>query len=575
MGDERVDDAAVDRWSCRAAAWLPIGLGVLLAIALVGVMIDPVHDKRQFSAFLFVRQDLVFALAIALLIRFGLKPGTATRAAWMDGVARRPWVIALLLALAAWAGHYLLLQGHDLTRDEQMATFDAAIYAHGHLSWPIAPAWRPVAEALNQFFILPIAGRQAWVSSYLPVNALARAAMGTLGDASLASPLFTAIGALALWRIALRLWPDDSAARAVALLLYAGSSQIVIQGMTAHAMAGHLALDLVWLALFLRDRRSSHAGAIIVGFLATGLHQPLFHPLFALPFLIGLIVRRRWSLALGYGAAYCAIGLFWLAWPNMIAQLSGGALETLSETGDRLGYLDRLLFLLRGIGPVSLWLMAMNLLRFVAWQHLLLLPLAAAGMSLGWRSCAVRPLVAGIVLHIVVVGLLLAFQGHGWGYRYLHGVVGSFCLLGAQGWHALRGRWPGERLWAWGNGVTFLLMLPAHMAMTAWLTLPYAQVSERIDRLPVDVAIVDNGAVAYGSDLVFNRPDLSNRPIRLLAGSLTPAQAATLCRTHEVAFVDSTMLQPIRQMIDAKPGPKGPFNALRAACDTRQQATRP
>src|SRR3546814_6175702 len=33
--------------------------------------------------------------------------------------------------------------------------------------------------------------------------------------------------------------------------------------------------------------------------------------------------------------------------------------------------------------------------------------------------------------------LLLVYQGHGWGYRYLHGLIGAFCLLGGFGWMRL------------------------------------------------------------------------------------------------------------------------------------------
>jgi hypothetical protein len=573
-GDARLEDAAVAHWARQAALWLPVGLGLLLVIAMVGVLIDPVHDKRQFTAFLFVRQDLIVAIGLALLIRVGLVPGRTAPSVWTAALAQRPWLVALGLLLVCRAGQYWLLAGHDLTRDEQMAHFDATIFAAGRLNWPIAPDWRPMADALNQFFILPIADRQAWVSAYLPVHAAARAVLETLGDEALTSPLFTAIGALALWRIAVRLWPDDASARAVALLLYAGSSQVVIQGMTAHAMAAHLALNLVWLALFLRGGAWSHAGAILIGFLATGLHQPLFHPLFVLPFLIMLVAQRRWRPVLGYGAAYLAIGLFWLRWPHLAATWAGGPMQAISATGDRLGYADRILAMLRDLGPVSLWLMAMNLLRFVAWQHLLALPLAAAAVGLAWRAPLVRPLLAGILLHIGVIGVLLAFQGHGWGYRYLHGVIGSLCLLGAQGWHSLRGRWPGGRLWIWGNAATFLLLLPLHGWMAARLTLPYAQISAAIDRMPAAIVVVDEGAVAFGSDLVVNRADLSNRPIRLMAGSLTLDQMAALCRTRSVAFIGADRLAPIRQMIDAQPGDAAHFRTLQARC-AKAKATRP
>lgn len=560
------DEGVITAWLKQASARLPLLIAILLAIGLIGVLIDPVHDKRQFSAFLFVRQDLAIAMLIALLLRYGLKPaGSIQRSRWVNALAQHPWLFAFAVLLVCWVGHHWLLQAYDLTRDEQMATFDATVFAQGRLFWPIAPDWQPMADALNQFFMLPIADRQAWISAYLPVNALARAGMALIGDAGLASPAFTAVGALALWRIAERIWPGDADARTIALLLYVGSSQVVIQGMTGHAMAGHLALNLVWLWLFLRGGWS-HAGAILVGFLATGLHQPLFHPLFVFPILTGLLVQRRWPLAILYATAYAIICLIWLAWPNMIAQLAGGPMAALSSTGDRLGYADRVVDLLHGIGPVSLWLMAMNLLRFVAWQHLLLLPLAAAGVTLAWRAPLVRPLAAGIALHILLIGLLLAFQGHGWGYRYLHGVIGSFCLLGAQGWIALRGHWPGARLWTWSNIAAFGLLLPLHMVMAAWLTLPYARLSAQIDSLPTDIAVIDEGAVAFGSDLVINRPDLSNHPLRLLAGSLTAEQVAMLCRDRRLAFIGADKLQPIATVIDAAPGPDSHYQDLKTRC---------
>lgn len=560
------DGSAVTAWLKQASTRLPLLLAMLLAIGLFGVLVDPVHDKRQFSAFLFIRQDLAVAMLIALLLRYGLQStGIVQSSRWMDALVHRPWLFALALLMVCGAGHHWLLQSYDLTRDEQMASFDAAIFAQGRLFWPIAPNWQPMADSLNQFFMLPIADRQAWISAYLPINALARAGMTLIGDAGLTSPAFTGIGALALWRIAERVWPGDAEARTVALLLYAGSSQVVIQGMTAHAMAGHLALNLVWLWLFLRGGWN-HAGAILVGFLATGLHQPLFHPLFVFPILTGLLIQRRWPLATLYVVAYAVICLFWLAWPNMIAQLAGGPMTALSSTGDRLGYADRVIDMLRATGPVSLWLMAMNLLRFVAWQHLLLLPLAAAGLTIAWRAPLVRPLVAGIALHVLLIGLLLAFQGHGWGYRYLHGVIGSFCLLGGQGWIALRGHWPGPRLWAWSNAASFGLLLPLHMAMAAWLTLPYARVSVQIDRLPADITVIDEGAVAFGSDLVINRPDLSNSPLRLLSGAMTAPQIAALCRKKRVTFLGARSLDAIRQRMDAKPGDDSHFRRLKAIC---------
>ncbi|MFX9035001.1 hypothetical protein ABTN36_18510, partial [Acinetobacter baumannii] len=76
--------------------------------------------------------------------------------------------VGLLLAVLAGAGHWLLLDGHDTSRDEQLASFDAAIFARGHLFAPVPGLWRDHAEALNTMFLYPADHRGGWVSTYLP-----------------------------------------------------------------------------------------------------------------------------------------------------------------------------------------------------------------------------------------------------------------------------------------------------------------------------------------------------------------------------------------------------------------------
>jgi len=554
-------------WMRYARTALPISICILLTIGLVTAVSGILQEKEQFAVFLFMQQDRFIAIAIALWIRFGLKPGAQLqgRASWMQVIAFHPWIFGLGLCILCWVGHHLLLLGHDLTRDEQMASFDAQIFASGQLYFPIPPAWHPVSEALNQLFILPIAERASWVSAYLPVNAAARALLLVIGDPGLTSPLFTACGMLALWRITVRLWPDDSGARAAVLLLYAGSSQVFLLGMTAYAMAGHLALNLIWLALFLRGGWC-HVIAIAIGFLATGLHQPIFHPLFVLPFFMSLLWQKRLMLTALYCGAYLVIGLFWLDWPNLIAASAGGAMQAVSATGDHFSYADRVIGMLRVWSPASLCLMAMNLLRFVSWQHLLMLPLSVAGTCLAWRAPMVRPLAGGILLTIVVVGILLAYQGHGWGYRYLNGIIGNVCLLGGFGWRALRGVWPNDRFWAWSNFANFALLIPLHAWMASHITAPYARVSNEIGIIPADIAVIDDGAAAFAGDLVINTPDLSNRPVRLLATSLAVEQIAALCATRKIVFIGRRDMAAIAEVIPAQSGDDAHFKALQKAC---------
>ena len=72
-------------------------------------------------------------------------------------------------------------------------------------------------------------------------------------------------------------------------------------------MSAHLAFNLIWLWCFLRGDRKGDAGAIIAGFIATGLHQLLFHPLFVAPFLAHLWLTGERRRAIVYAFAYLAI----------------------------------------------------------------------------------------------------------------------------------------------------------------------------------------------------------------------------------------------------------------------------
>ena len=52
---------------------------------------------------------------------------------------------------------------------------------------------------------------------------------------------------------------------------------------------------------------------------------------------------------------------------------------------------------------------------------------AGAGQSVACRSRAtITCLVLGIVATLGVVLLLMPYQGHGWGYRYLHGCLAAY-----------------------------------------------------------------------------------------------------------------------------------------------------
>ena len=66
--------------------------------------------------------------------------------------------------------------------------------------------------------------------------------------------------------------------------------------------------------------------------------------------------------------------------------------------------------------------MLKDVLRFVDWQNPIVLPFAL----LAYRPVRdgdgiARELSTGLALTLAAMFILLPYQGHGWGYRYLHG----------------------------------------------------------------------------------------------------------------------------------------------------------
>lgn len=495
----------------------------------------------------FWTQDLfVLALLAALLLATGLI-GVAKVKIPSTALSWRALAALLsVLAIALWAGTYWIMYDYPATRDEHMVVFDATIYARGRLAWSLPPEWRSNARALVPAFLLQLPSNAAWVSSYMPGNAALRAAFGALLDPALMNPVLAMVGAGALYNVARRLFPDDRSAWTVVLLLYLTSAQMLVTSMTAYAMTAHLALNLVWLALFLRGTRLGHAGAIGVGFIATGLHQIIFHPLFVAPFLNELRKGRQWTTLAVYGAGYAAIAFFWLSYPALVVQSLG--LQAGSGPIGGLGSFlsERVMPLLLSHDPQTAPLTLANLTRFVAWENFALLPLCVLAIPALRRAEGIaRPLLGGIVLTIAAMIFLLPYQGHGWGYRYVHGLIGSAVLLAGYGWQAMRDRAQARAFVAVATAATALISIP-------WLTWrahefvrPYARVNQMIEQIDADMVIVETEGTAFGIDEVRNRPDLSNRPIRLAGKALRPIDMAGLCRRGSIAFVDVARMQSV------------------------------
>lgn len=470
-------------------------------------------------------------VALALLRPVWRRQLPAIRPAWVAAAA------ALLVLLLCWAGGRLVFGGYALTRDEFCADFDAAILATGRLFATIPAEWQAYSHALMPQFMLPLPPDIGWLSSYLPGNATLRALGGLSLGAGWVNPILAMVSVAALYRIALRLWPEQRGTALVPVLLLATSAQFLTMAMTSYAMTAHLAVNLIWLCCFLRGDRRGDAGAIAAGFVGTGLHQLLFHPLFVLPFILSLWFARQRLRALVYVGAYAAIGLFWICYWQLI--LPAHAAQGDAAGGGLAFLFSRLLSQLTSIDASAIPLMLLNLARLLSWQSLFVLPLLVLAWPAIRRGDGIaRPLAAGVLLLFLAMLILLPWQGHGWGYRYLHGFLGSLCLLAGYGWTRVAGTAERQRLYgafAAATAASLLVLLPLHLAYAQRLVTPYRTAYAAIVRASAEVVLVDRTGLFYADDLVRNRPDLANRPLVMDLDSLTAAQIVELCRSRRVA----------------------------------------
>ena len=184
------------------------------------------------------------------------------------------------------------------------------------------------------------------------------------------------------------------------------------------------------------------------------------------------------------------------------------------------------------------------------------------GVAVGLISLVT--IVVGFIVPIVVMWILLPWQGGGWGYRYVHPVMGNAVLLGGYGVDMLQRRVGAalERPLVWTSAAAIFLLVPLHGLLVHRLAAPRAAKERIYVALDRDLLISDE---RVSDDFIHNRPDLSNRPIRLLAPAIKPEQVAALCAGRSMTFLDPAPPVPPSERQQALKAA-----AIAAGCDARQ-----
>jgi len=529
----------------RAALFFILILVVTFAVSLT----LQCHD---ISEYFFKTQDFVgSALAIGLLLWLprvlSLRFGAGRLLAWVSLHPRASlWALCLGVGLCGWIGWRVVFGGYALSEDEFMALFDAEIFRKGALIAPLDPVWRPFNTALQPMFQISLTSGAAWSSSYYPVNAAALAAMDVAGLRSATGGLWAALSVGLCYRLARQLWPDTPAAAYAAALLLASSSQLIVTAMTPYAMSAHLALNLLWLNLFLARGKLSQGLALATAFAATGLHQLAFHPLFAAPFVGRLWLDRQFGRAAFHTAGYLLIAAVWTHYWDFA--LWTAHLDRGREIRAALDPFKVAVSQLQALNGYALQWQLENLCRATSWQNPLAFALFLVGAPLAFRAGGVeRSLLYALILTTAVVTAIEPYQGHGWGYRYLHGLLGAFVIIAVRGavsiWPTASGGLSRRAIpWVLTSALLSILVLaPVRMIQAHVWSSPYSRAHALISNAKADIVLVNSDGLAFADDLARNDPWLGNHPKVMSVMSMSPAQISAACRLGKIEIFDRTV----------------------------------
>jgi hypothetical protein len=410
------------------------------------------------------------------------------------------WLVALAIVLAGVAVTHLVM--HDLlfSMDEFSADFQARAFARGQIAPVVHWPWRSLQDAIVPIFVQLDASTGRWTSQYLPVFALMKVPFVVAHLDAWLNPLLTGASFVTLGVITRQVWPGERTRPLVALGLFATSSQILLTSGTGYSMPAHLFLNLVWLSLYLRGDSRSWTAALIVGALALGLHSPFPHALFVTPFLLRQLRERRWSRVASAGTVYGCAGLVWLIWLQRVHPPAPGAESVLLHV-----------FALPNFAALALHTMNFSLL--LTWHAPILGPLLFAAVAHPRRM---RPLQSDLALGVLLTLLFFVFfpltQGHGWGYRYAHQVLGNLCLIGAEGVGTMTSALGAKRTRAWlsvGFAAAILIQFPQRLRDTEQFVRPFARAQEYVQSRRATVVLIASEPIWYGRDLIRNDPFLT------------------------------------------------------------------
>jgi hypothetical protein len=177
------------------------------------------------------------------------------------------------------------------------------------------------------------------------------------------------------------------------------------------------------------------------------------------------------------------------------------------------------------------------------------------GIAVAWSERLAAAFAWTVILPVCVLAVILPSQGEGFGYRYLHGSIGTAILLAVYGWRWLAARYGWLRpLFIRTTVAGMGVVLPLQAAMGHTYYALYAQIDGRIAASQADYFITGATDAPHLRELVNNRPDLSNHPLRLVGNEVDDGLIRNICRSGaRVLLPKSALFRPIETYFFLKP----------------------
>jgi hypothetical protein len=438
--------------------------------------------------------------------------------------------LPIITFIVTLGGTYLVFRNYLLCMDEYAPEFQAAIFLSGKLRAVVPQPWQAFAHSLLPIHTTYNPILHSWYQGYLPVYAAIKTLFLSLGVPSATNPVLAALSVMFIGLAATNIWPQEKNAPFLAMILLISSSQFLITSMTGYSMPAHLLLNLMWIYCY--THKQKHVGLLlpIIGVIALGVHNPFVHGLFVGPFLLRILRERPWKFSLYVGFGYLFGSLLWLSYWRFVSPI-----QSLSS-----GNNNAAIFSLPGSLQFVL-IQPMNLLLTLSWQSLAITLLAFFAIR-NWRELAPlhRDLFWGFFLSFGFYFFFPLDQGHGWGYRYIYGVLGNLILLAMVGWYELREAIGAEK------AVNFLIVtlafalfiqFPIRCVQAESFVRPFASAMRYLQGRPEPFILLDDTKIWYSQDFIRNDPFLRSQPKVFFSRKLSDDQIEQLNKLGKVHIV--------------------------------------